>query len=63
MSTPASAAPTKSEFSPKVWLLSHLTPYHLTVAAVLGLATAGFTALIVVLLLISTNFNLLGWTE
>jgi hypothetical protein len=40
-----------------------LTPYNITVAAVLGLATAGFGALIAVLLLIATNFNLLGFVE
>jgi hypothetical protein len=40
-----------------------LTPYHLTVAVVLGLATAGFGALVTVLLLICTNFNVLGFIE
>jgi hypothetical protein len=62
MSTPPPAAPEKP-YCPIVWLKTHLTPYHLTVAAVLALATAGFTALIAVLLLISANFNLLGFVE
>jgi hypothetical protein len=40
-----------------------LTPYYITVAAVLGLATAGFVALVGVIILIATNFNLLGAIE
>jgi len=62
MSTPPPTAPERP-YCPIVWLKAHLTPYNITVAAVLGLATAGFGALIAVLLLISTNFNLLGFVE
>jgi len=62
MSTPSPEKP-KRPFCPSVWLKPHLTPYHLTVAVVLGLATAGFGALVTVLLLICTNFNVLGFIE
>ena len=40
-----------------------LTPYYLMVASVLGAATAGWVVLIVVLLIIATNFNVLGAIE
>jgi hypothetical protein len=40
-----------------------LTPYYLVVAGVLGAATAGFVTLIIVLLIIATNFNVLGAIE
>ncbi len=40
-----------------------LVPYYLTVGAVLGALTAGFVALIVVLVLIATNFNVLSLIE
>jgi hypothetical protein len=41
----------------------HIRPYHVAVAAVLGLITAVFVALILVIALVATNFNLLGWIE
>ncbi len=63
MSTPAATESTRPWYCPTRWLLPHLTVFHLAVAAGIGAATVGFSALIVVLLLISTNFNLLGWTE
>ena len=50
-------------FCPTQWLLPHLTPYHITVAVGLGIATAGFGALTAVLIIIATNFNVLGWIE
>jgi hypothetical protein len=40
-----------------------LTVYHLTVASVLAIASAGFAVLIAVLIIIAQNFNVLGWTE
>ncbi len=40
-----------------------IRPYHLAVAAALGLITVIFVAIIAVLFLISTNFNLLGAVE
>ncbi len=62
MSTPPST-PARPWFSPSVWLLPHLTVYHLTVASVLAIASAGFAVLIAVLIIIAQNFNVLGWTE
>ncbi len=41
----------------------YLVPYYLTVAGVLGAITALFAVLFVVLVLVVTNFNLLGWME
>jgi cobalamin biosynthesis protein CobD/CbiB len=38
-------------------------PYHVAVGAILGLITAVFTVIIVLMLLTATNFNLLGWME
>lgn len=67
MSTPTQttspAAPADKPYCPVEWVKKHATVYHLTVAAVLGAATAGFTVVIALLILVSTNFNVLGWTE
>ena len=50
-----------------VWLQNalrqHLPPYRLAVAALAGLVTVVFLVLVGVLLLIATNFNLLGAIE
>jgi len=59
MSTPKPNRP----FCPTNWLLPHLTAYHITVAVVLGAATAGFGALVAVLLIVCTNFSVIGWIE
>jgi hypothetical protein len=40
-----------------------LVPYYITLAAVLGAATVGFIVLIAVIVLVATNFNLLGAIE
>jgi hypothetical protein len=44
-------------------LKPYLTPYYITVVAVLGLATACFVALVAVIVLVATNFNVLGLIE
>jgi hypothetical protein len=44
-------------------LKPYLTPYYITVAAVLGGITVGFVVLTLVIILIATNFNLLGAIE
>ena len=66
MSTPASVAqPSKAAkpYCPIELLKPYLTPYYLTIGAALGAATAGFVALIVVVVLIATNFNVLALIE
>jgi hypothetical protein len=67
MSTPApatSAAPkTSPKFNAAAWLKPYLTVYHVAIASAIGAATAGFLALIVVLIIIATNFNVLGLIE
>jgi hypothetical protein len=40
-----------------------LTPYYLTVGAILGAVTVGFAVLITVLVIVAANFNVLGWME
>ena len=42
---------------------ARVRPYHLAIAALVGLISAVFGGLIVVLVLIAMNFNLLGWME
>jgi hypothetical protein len=42
---------------------ARVKPYHLVMAAALGLATVGFVVVIAVMILVATNFNVLGWTE
>jgi len=65
MSAPSSATPASARpfFCPTQWLFPHLTPYNITVAVVLGAATAGFGALVTVLIIIATNCNVLGLVE
>ena len=41
----------------------YLAPYYLTVAAVLGAITVVFAVVTVLLILVVTNFNVLGWIE
>jgi len=67
MATPSPAirastpAPVKSNLLDR--LKPYSAPYYLTVAAVLGGITAGFTVILVLLVLVVTNFNVLGWME
>ena len=63
MSTPSPAPESSKPFCPIELVKPYLTPYYITIAAVLGAATAGFGALIAVIVLIATNFNVLGWME
>jgi hypothetical protein len=42
---------------------ARVKPYHLVMGAVIGLATVGFLAVIAVMILVATNFNVLAWTE
>ena len=67
MSTPSSAAqasaPTPLPFWLMEWVKPYLTPYYLTVAAVLGAITVGFGIVFVLLGLVTANFNVLGWME
>ena len=41
----------------------HIRPYHVVVASVLGLITAVFVGIVLVIVIIATNFNVLGWVE
>jgi hypothetical protein len=41
----------------------YTAPYYLMIAAVLGALTAGFVVVIVLLILVATNFNVLGLIE
>ncbi len=67
MSEPTFISPASAPFPSSAWLKKHgkayLTPYYLTIGAVLGAATTGFVALIVVVILIATNFNILALIE
>lgn len=65
MSAPAAQTSTSTRpwFCPSVWLKPYLTPYYIVIAVVLGAITGVFAALTGVLLLIATNFNLLGLIE
>jgi hypothetical protein len=40
-----------------------LAPYYLTVAGALGAITVAFLVVFLVLILLATNFNVLGWME
>jgi hypothetical protein len=49
------------------WLQSRIPyrvrPYHLVVGAVAGLITTLFLVVVVLIVLVATNFNVLGWIE
>jgi hypothetical protein len=63
-SSPAApvSAPTRP-FCPIERLKPFLVPYYITVAAVLGAIPAVFAVATVVIVLVVTNFNVLGWME
>jgi hypothetical protein len=66
MSTPSATASTAAPhrpFCPVEFVKPFLVPYYLTIAAVLGAITTVFVVLCLVLVLIVTNFNVLGWME
>jgi hypothetical protein len=71
MSTPSTAAQasasTNRPYCPVEWVKKHMTPYlapyYLTVAAMLGAITVGFVIVTVLLILVVTNFNVLGLIE
>jgi len=64
-STPAAqaAAPISAQTRFIARLKPYLAPYYLTVAALLGAITVGFVVVTVLLVLVVTNFNVLGWIE
>lgn len=45
------------------WWKAFLTPYYITIVVVLGLATGGFFTMIGLLILVASNFNILGLIE
>ena len=67
MATPTSSAAPKTfaEFiaSVREGAKPYLVPYYLTVAAVLGAITAVFVVMTVLIILVATNFNVLGLIE
>jgi hypothetical protein len=40
-----------------------IRPYHVVVAAIIGLITTVFAVAILVIIIVATNFNVLGWVE
>ena len=42
---------------------TRIKPYHFAVATIVALITGGFLTVIAVVVLIATNFNVLGWME
>ncbi|HEX4139957.1 MAG TPA: hypothetical protein VHY09_06385 [Candidatus Methylacidiphilales bacterium] len=64
MATPTSkAAPAPTFAVLKKRLEPYFVPYYLTVGAVLGGITVGFIVLTLVIVLVATNFNVLGLIE
>ena len=63
---PALIASTLGSRLPRVFhqhIAPRLTVYNLTIAAVVAVVTGGFATLILLMLLVGTNFNLLGAIE
>jgi hypothetical protein len=42
---------------------SRVRPYHFAIGAVVGLITAIFAVVLVLMVLTATNFNILAWME
>lgn len=67
MSTPSPAPQASEPTTPPLHLIErikpYLAPYYLMVAGVLGAITVGFAIVFVLLILVVTNFNVLGWME
>ncbi len=64
MSASASnAAPTKTVGKLKELLARYAVPYYLAIVGVLGAVTVLFAVLTIVIVLIVTNFNILGLIE
>ena len=68
MSTSAPQVTPPATFPARLAWLQHniqarVRPYHLVVGATLGLVTGLFAAAILIMILVATNFNLLGWIE
>jgi hypothetical protein len=40
-----------------------IRPYHVVVAALLGLVTVVFAVVVLVIVIVASNFNVLGWVE
>lgn len=40
-----------------------IRPYHVVVAAIVGLITAVFAVITLVIIIVAANFNVLGWVE
>jgi uncharacterized integral membrane protein len=66
MSTPAApqtSAPARLQDRVMEIAKPYLAPYYLAVAGLLGAITVGFVVVVVLLVLIVTNFNVLGLIE
>ncbi len=67
MATPASAKPASRPSPVSAWLKEHgknfASPYYIVVGAVVGGITVGFIVLTLVIVLVATNFNVLGLIE
>jgi hypothetical protein len=60
-SSPAASATAKPSVLDRV--KPFLAPYYLTVLGLLGAITVGFVVVIGLIVLVATNFNILGWME
>jgi hypothetical protein len=65
MATPSTNVKSSSSrpFSLVERVKPYLIPYYITLAAVLGAATTGFLVIIALLILVVSNFNVLGLIE
>ena len=67
MATPSSKKPAppfaETVAGVKKGLAPYLTPYYLVYGAVLGAITTGFIVLTLIIVLVATNFNVLGLIE
>jgi hypothetical protein len=58
-------APVKAQLSAAFQLLikPHTMPFHLAAAALAGVITVVFLVVVVLMIMVATNFNLLNWIE
>ena len=63
MATSSNAAPTPGFAGIQKRLAPYCVPYYLSLGAVLGGITAVFVVLTLIIVLVATNFNVLGLVE
>ena len=61
--TPLDEAKAQARAAFKLLIKPHTMPFHLAAAALAGLITTVFGVIILLMIMVATNFNILDWIE